>query len=157
MPSASYSDNLDEALSSLRDELPEEGHTLVVGNVMEYAVWLHDREGYYVFNPEKLVEIVRGNLEQVLESGVEFKSDTVELALEKAGFEYVNWLLELEGGTQPPIRSGEGARQATRGGWATITGNLASAFKVKVNDRGVQDLEELGPEPDPERDELEFP
>lgn len=157
MPSANYSDNMDEAMSSLRDELPDEGHTLVVGNVMEYAVWLHDREGYYVFSPEKLVELVRSNVQQVLDSGVEFQSETVELALEKAGFEYINWLLELEGGMQPPIRSGEGPRQATRGGWATITGNLASAFKVKVNDRGVEDLSHLGPDADPEREELDFP
>jgi hypothetical protein len=150
----------------LLDEISEEEHTLTVANVMEYAVYLHDAEGYYVFNDEQLQRISTQKLRGL---DGEPTDEKIEGALQTAAAEYVNWLLDLDNseGTQPPLTPSEAPRgvepgeprQARRGGWADRTHNLAAGYKSQVNDGPVMDHDEAAPEPVEELEEmtLEFP
>jgi len=150
---ADYDDNLDSVLDALEDALPgDSGQEITWGNVMEYAHYLHDSEGYFIFNPQHAAKTVRRNLEEAGAEGP-LNDERIRLALEKSGFEELNWLLEKTGGTQPAVRSGEGTRQARQGGWSDITGMLAASYKFQINGDLVGDAANLVPPPDddPER------
>lgn len=149
-------DNLDEVLDSYDGAFPSQNHTLTVANVMEYARDLHDREGFYVFNDELLQQIVRNKLEEAINAGLGLSDEVAQQALDAAGFEYVNRLLDLVGGVRPPVRPGEGTRQATRGGWATITGNLANSFRHQVDGLSIQKVE-ADIDPETQKPTLDFP
>ncbi len=139
----SVTSNFGEALSSLQAELPTQTHVLTVANVMEYARYLHDKEGFYVFNDQQLARIVREKLNGI--SGG-FTDEAIEGALQTAAAEYVNWLLEQSGATRPPLRANGTRRRARKGGWADVTGNLAAHYKSQVNDGEIVDHDEAAPE-----------
>ena len=149
-------DNLDEVLADYDDVMPRERHVLSVANVMEYARTLHDRHGYYVFNDEQLVQMVRRELAAAIEAGLPLTDRTIVNALDAAGFKYVKWLLRKTGGTQPPVRAGEGPRTARQGGWADVTGNLASGYRHRVDGRMVRSHAGLGPTPTENKPKLPF-
>ena len=120
-----------EYMRSLARMVPEEKrHSLTVKNGMDYAETLHNREGYYVFNDDKMLEIVTDWLEELVESDAELD---VAMALDGAGFEYVNFLRSYVPGTNPPVRESEGVRQPHPGGWSDITNNLRNAYRHRVN------------------------
>jgi hypothetical protein len=149
-------DNFDEALTSVSDELPDEEHTLTVANLMEYAVYLHDKEGFFVFNDAILQKLVREKLKGLLgSSGI--SDEDVNGALETAAAEYVNYLLETIGETRPPLREGGPAREARRGHWADQTGNLAAHYRSRVDDGEVRSHDEAAPEPDEDLSEQTLP
>ena len=150
-----FTDNLSAVLASYEHLFPATGHVLTVANVMEYARYLNDRQGYFVFNNAKLLEIARENIRELMESDAELSDQNIVNALDKAGFEYVNWLLNLSGGVQPPYRAGEGPRQATRGGWATITGNLRASFRHRVDEGKIRKPKTA--KPNPKQTQLTFP
>lgn len=150
----------------LLDELSGEEHVLKVANVMEYAVYLHDAKGYYVFNDEQLQRIADQKIRGL---DGEPTDEKIEGALQTAAAEYVDWLVDMDNdeGMQPPLSPSEAPpgvepgepRDARRGGWADRTGNLAAHYKSQVNDGPVMDHDEVAPEPVEELEEmtLEFP
>lgn len=157
---ASYSDNLGAVLTALAADLPTEEHTVTWANVMEYAHWLHDRHAYFVFNPNHAAQTVRKNLAEVKAAGMTLDDETIRNALDKAGFEEVNWLLEKGHGTQPAVKGDADDRSARQGGWADITGMLAASYRHMVDGEEVRDHGELVPPPSDEEDRpapLSFP
>jgi len=140
----------------LLDEIEEEEHVLKVANVMEYAKYLHDREGFFVFNDEQLQRIAAQKLQGI---DGEPTDEKIEGALQTAAAEYVNWLLEQTGATRPPLKAGGTRRRARKGNWADVTGNLAAHYKSQVNDGPVVDHDEVAPEPDEDLSDetLKFP
>lgn len=157
-------DNFDEALSSVRGELPEEVHDLTVANVMEYAVYLNDMKGFFVFNDGMLQKIVFEKLKGLDEP---FTDEAIEGALQTAAAEYVNWLVDLIAAFRPPLRPSEAPpgvapgqpRKARQGRWADRTGNLAAHYKSQVDDGEVVDHDGAVPTPvvDLEEQVLDFP
>jgi hypothetical protein len=145
-------DNFDEALSSIRGELPSETHELTLANVMEYAVYLHDMKGFFVFNDGMLRKVVVEKLKGLDEP---FTDEAIEGALQTAAAEYVNWLVDLIAAFRPPLRPSEAPpgvppgqpRKARQGRWADRTGNLAAHYKSQVDDGEVVDHDGAAPEP----------
>lgn len=131
----SYSDNIDEVLAWYDENLmPRRGrHTLTLMNVMEYALPLHDKHGYYVLNDEKAAEVVLSWLGELVESGQPVNDTTITKALDGAGYEIIDFLKSLTGQMRPPVRKGQGPRKAHPGGWADVTRNLANAYRHAVN------------------------
>jgi len=151
----SFSSNIGDVLSAMEATALEE-HTLTVANLMEYAVYLHHKEGFYVFNDEQLARIIRQKM-----AGIDgaLSDEKIQGALQTAAAEYINWLLEQTGATRPPLRAGGTRRKARKGNWADVTGNLAAHYKSQVDDRSVTDHTEVAPEPDEDLSDqvLEFP
>jgi hypothetical protein len=143
-------------------------HELVVGNIMEYANYLHFFEGYFVFNPEMLKRITQQKLRSHPEDVGELSDETIEGALQTAAAEYVNWLVDIIQETQPPLTPSEATpstpageeRDARQGHWADRTGNLAAGFRSQVDNAEVVDHSGVAPDPDPPEDPdhvLDFP
>lgn len=115
--------------SLVREMQPQ---TLTLENSMEYARYLQDKEGYYVFNDEVSTRFVRETLDEVSRA-IPITPENVERGLEASGFRIVGYLRSLTGKQQPPIKAGEGYRSAHPGGWADRTGNLNAATRFRVN------------------------
>lgn len=147
----SYSDNLDSAMDSLWEDLPSEGQTVTWANVMEYARALHVRDGYFVLNPKEAAAEVRRQLSKAQAAGKTLDEETISHALDAAGFEHINWLLEKIEETQPPVNAEDDPRQARQGSWSDVTGMLAHGYKHKVNDGEVESHDR--PEGPPDEDE----
>lgn len=154
---ASYESNIDDVLAQL-DELEFEDHTLKVANVMEYAVYLHDMEGYYVFNDRALKKIVTQKWIG-LDADERATDEGIKSVLDTAAGEYVAWLADFTGETQPPVAGEEGTRPARRGSWADRTRNLANHYKSQVDDDSVRDHDDVAPDPTEDLDDqvLDFP
>ncbi len=158
--SVSFTSNISGVLAALVDTGPDESHTLTVANVMEYAVYLHEMKGFFVFNDEQLARIIREKFKAIDEKEDGAISDElIEGALETAAAEYINWLLEQTGATRPPIRADGPRRAARKGHWADRTGNLAAHYKSQIDDGPVRTHEEAAPEPDEDLSDqvLDFP
>lgn len=155
---ASYESNIDDVLAQL-DELEFEDHTLKVANVMEYAVYLHDMEGYYVFNDQALKKIVQQKMIG-LDAQERTTDEGIKSALDTAAGEYVAWLADFIGEKQPAVPEVKGGeRPARRGHWADRTHNLASHYKSQVDDDSVRDHDDVAPDPTEDLDDqvLDFP
>ena len=153
----SYSDNLDDVLDDYEGVKPTQEHEITWANVMEYAIWLQQTQGYFVFSPTEAAKEVRRQLSRLLQTGRPMTDETIVLALEAAGFMHLNWLLEKTGGTRPPVKAGEGRRQARQGGWSDVTGNLANAYKFRINGGALRENPGGSPtEPPPEGSPLPF-
>jgi len=144
-------------IEAVYDATEIEEHVLEVANVMEYALYLHYKEGYYVFNPEQLDRIVREKLQSFAAGAGHYSDKVIEGALQTAAAEYVNWLVDVTGNNekQPPLtpsqmpaeyKPGE-VREAVRGGWATVTGQLAAGFRSRVDDGEVMTHDDAAPDP----------
>lgn len=146
--------NRDE-VEAVYDELQLEDHRLEVANVMEYALYLHYRDGYFVFNNEMLRRIVKQKIESFAEDAGGLSDAVIEGALQTAAAEYVNWLLDVVGETQPPISPSQTPavyapgeiREALRGGWAAVTGQLSAGFRSRVDEGDVMSHEDAAPAP----------
>lgn len=130
----SYSDNLDQFLSGLDGLAPSENHKITFANNMEYARFLHDRKGYWVFNDSRVRKDVVEWLKKVIDAGMPLNDGNIINALDSAGYQYINHLQSLTGKMRPPVKAGQGRRSAHPGGWSDITGNLAGAFTHQVDD-----------------------
>lgn len=67
------------------------------------------------------------------------KGSTMQKAVrisQVVGIETVMYLRSLTDVMRPPVRKGEGPRQAHPGGWADVTGNLANAYGAEVQSFG---------------------
>lgn len=128
-----YRDNIAEVLAGFDDLLKgRDEQTLTMVNNMEYASYLQDKEGYYVFSDEDSLRFVYGGLKATA-AAVPLTRETVALTLEKAGFDIVSHERSLTAKLRPPVKAGDGMRQAHPGGWADITSNLASSYGFRVN------------------------
>lgn len=154
---ASYESNIDDVIAQL-DELEFEDHTLKVANVMEYAVYLHDMEGYYVFNDRALKKIIAQKWIG-LDAEERATDEGITSVLDTAATEYVNWLTDFIGESQPPLAGEESTRPARRGHWADRTRNLANHFKSQVDEGPIRDHDDVAPDPTEDLDEqvLDFP
>jgi len=135
-------------IEAVYDATEIEEHVLEVASVMEYALYLHYKEGYYVFNPEQLDRIVREKLQSFADGAGHYSDKVIEGALQTAAAEYVNWLLDIIEETQPPLKAGGPRRDARQGHWADVTGQLAAGFRSRVDEGDVMDHSSAAPEPD---------
>lgn len=127
-------DNADQFLKEYDKLVPvRKRHTLDLINNMEYAETLHNRHGYYVFNDEHMLETAAQWIRELIESGQPLSVQTIEDALDGAGFEEINFLRSYTNEMRPPVRAGQGPRRAHPGGWSDVTNNLRNAYHHKVN------------------------
>ena len=110
-------------------------HELTVVNAMEYALYLQNRHGMYVFNNAEMLRFARKHFEILTKSGVPATDEAIQRTLEAAAIEYINYLRSTTHELRPPAKKGEGLRAAHPGGWADITGNLNRAYWFLVDDR----------------------
>lgn len=110
-------------------------HTLTIVNPVSYAEDLHNRHGYYVINEDDARERVGQWIRELIESGQPLTNETVAMALDGAGFEATSFLRSYTNEMRPPVRPGQGPRQAHPGGWADITNNLRNGYFHLVNGR----------------------
>lgn len=110
-------------------------HELTIVNAMQYAVYLQDRHGYYVFNNKQLLEYASKHFGLMVKAGIPATDTNIKRALEAAATEYINFLRSTTHEMRPPARTGEGLRAAHPGGWADITGNLNRAYWFMVDGR----------------------
>lgn len=130
-------DNADEFFADLDKLAPKrKSHFLVIQNVMEYAIFLQRKAGFYVFNDEHLVRTCDKWIRGLLRSGKPLTDRNIELALEAAGQEERTFLRSSTGESRPPVRAGEGPRRAHPGHWADVTTNLRAGYQYRVNGKG---------------------
>jgi hypothetical protein len=106
--------------------------TLELESSMEYAQYLQDKEGYYVFSDEVSRREVRDTMNEVARA-IPLTPTNVGRGLEAAGWKIIGYLRSLTSKQQPPIKAGEGWRAAHPGGWADRTGNLNISQRFRVN------------------------
>ena len=135
-------------IEAVYDATEIEEHVLEVASVMEYALYLHYKKGYYVFNPEQLGRIVQKKLQSFAEDAGQYSDEVIEGALQTAAAEYVNWLVDFISKTKPPVKQGGKRREVRRGNWADVTGQLAAGFRSRVDGGDVMDHSSAAPEPD---------
>lgn len=105
-------------------------------NTMNYAGYLHFKDGYFVFSESHLSTNVQawflkvGNVRPFTPALV---SDTMEAIAHTE----INWLRSKTGKTSPPVKMSGAIRQQHPGGWADVTGQLASNYKAHLNGKGL--------------------
>ena len=138
--------NIDAVIAEARRALSQnEGpseHILEVRNTADYAVYVHDREGYYVLNDEALEAAaqhavadrlaVRGQRGEMLTD-----TDMVE-ALGEAADVVVEFYQEVVGTTDQPGRRKRPPRPVHSGGFASDTERLISSYERQVDDGDVK-------------------
>jgi len=129
----SYSDNIDAVLRDMEGFVPSRNHTLNLANNREYARYLHDKAGFYVFSDERLRNDVVEWIRKVIDAGIPLNDENAINALDAAGFQYVDFLQSLTLEMRPPVKKGEGPRRAHPGHWADITRNLANSYVHDVD------------------------
>jgi len=136
-----YEDNLDAVLAGLG--VPADGqelhqtHTLKVLNDAPYAIYVHMREGLYVFDDAVASGIVHKWIADLARQTVMPSRDEIEEALAHAGSEIVDFLQSLTNEMRPPLRKGGPERPAHPGGWANVTEQLVQAYRAQVNGKDV--------------------
>lgn len=137
--------NAQAFLADLAAQVPRSGHELQLETNVEYAEYLQDRHGYFVFNVDHAAETVVQKLREVIDAGLPLSDRNIVLALDAAGFEEVDWLRSHTAEMRPPAvkPNGDltGPRPAHPGGWADITGQLANSYGHRVDGgplKGVQ-------------------
>jgi hypothetical protein len=131
-------DNAEEYARGL-GQSRRKSHELALINHEEYAEVLHAREGYDVLNIDDLEKKAVDWLSEVAASRLPLDDRNIEKALDGAGYDTVNYHQSLISHFQPPLKAGEGPRQAHPGNWADRTRNLANAYRHQVNGGRVVD------------------
>lgn len=132
-----YEDNLDAVLAGLG--VPANGiaagqvHELSVLNDAPHAIYVHMREGLYVFDDAVASGIVHKWIADLARQTVMPSRDEIEEALAHAGSEIIDFLQSLTNEMRPPLRKGEPERPAHPGGWANVTEELVEAYRAQVN------------------------
>ena len=125
-------------LADLDAQVPQRDHTLALETNVEYAVYLQDRHGYFVFNVDHAAETVVSKLQEVLDAGLPLSDRNVALALDAAGYDEVDWMRSHTAEMRPPAvkPNGDvtGPRPAHPGKWADVTGILAGSLGHRVDD-----------------------
>lgn len=141
-----YRDNFQEVNRSLiKLEREMSTQRLTMENNMEYAEHLQNKRGYYVFSDAESGAVVRDGI-QATARALPLTGKNVARSLEKSGFDLVAFYRTITSELRPPVRAGDGMRQAHPGHWADITGNLASSYRFTVN-AGAWKGQETQPEP----------
>lgn len=129
-----YQDNIEQVEAWYEANVPRRAeHELKLINVMEYAQYLQDRHGYWIFNDQLTLSLVIAWLERTIFSGIPLNDAAIALALNSAGDDIIDVLTSVTGQMRPPVKAGDGMRAAYPGGWADVTGNLANAYIHVVN------------------------
>lgn len=81
------------------------------------------------------------DLSKVFASAKNGAGTRAEYTLELVGTRVVNYLRSLTESMRPPVRSGEGPRQAHPGGWADVSGQLAISYHYEVRRLGPTTFE----------------
>lgn len=135
----------DTLLQPWFDELEDlskvKSHTAMIANPIRYAEYLHNREGYFVFNDDMMVKLVEEWIFRgLVASQWVLKDETIEQGIEAGLRAYVDWLREssFQFGTRPPRQKGEGPRAAHRGKWADWTGTLNRGYFFTINGKAQE-------------------
>lgn len=123
-------DNQEEYLKDIQSLTSDRSHSLEFANNTEYAAALHDHEGYSVFADSRLLNVTEKWLRDLVNSDQPLDVRHVQMALDAAGFEGINWHRSYTGKLRPPVRAGEGGRQAHPSplNWADRTGLLKAGY-----------------------------
>lgn len=121
-----------EEYDDMLGEMATGAHSVVLSNNAEYARYLHDREGFYVFNDSHAAQTLVDTMNDVERAGP-MTTQRVETGLEVTGVREVNFLQSVTNEMRPPARTGEGPRAAHPGGWADVTGRLNRSYSIEVN------------------------
>ena len=127
--------NLDRFLRWMDRVTPSRRVVLRLINNMEYASYLQDRDGIFVFNDEHLRRTVVRELRKAFRAGDFPEVNALENVADAAGTEEINYLRSTTGELAPPVRTAEGRREKHPGGWADRTGNLKNAYRHEVESR----------------------
>ncbi len=103
---------------------------LALGNLMDYAVYLHEKEGYSVINVGEWISTVEEFLAAHLASGKPLTEAALAGTMLAATEDTVRYFQEFIPAFQPPLRKGLPERPKHAGGlnWADRTTKLASAY-----------------------------
>lgn len=126
-----YSDNLNVVLRDYERNAPTKSvYRGEVQNTQFYSVWLHEHEGYSVFNNPILLALLRKHLERELKPDRPFDT-SVEMGAKAAMKEYVELIQSRTARMRPPIKAGGPSRPAHPApfNWADRTTDLASSFR----------------------------
>jgi len=127
-------DNADEFLRDYDKLVPKrQFHVLAIENVMVYAVYLHNKLGYFVIDEDKAAQIIADVLDPVVNSNNPLSDRDLERVLENAADMIVQDLQRFSGGTKLPVEFGRRNRPKHSGEWANITTELVSNFYTRVN------------------------
>jgi hypothetical protein len=113
-------------------------HTVKIENVMDYAAFVHYKEGYYVIDEENAAEVIDALLDPILESDEPFSDREIEQLLEAAADEFIQGWQRFINGTKEPVEAGRRRRPKHDGEWANITTELVSNFYTRVNKRRLK-------------------
>ena len=141
---AGSSNNFSKALKRLRREVG--GRTTFrarLSNSADYARPLHDKQGFYVFNPQHFRRSVYLALRGLAKSPASFTRQNVRLAIEAGCVEEIAYLRSLTDEMRPPapvnsagryipVAERTGMRRAHPGHWADVSKNLASSYDHDV-------------------------
>ena len=134
MATPAYTDNIDEVTRYWDSLVPRPSHEIVFENSRPYASYLHDKTGFWLFNnPQAMKTLVRILNETLIARGLPLNDGHIVMALDALGFEYIGWLQTKTGEMRPPVKAGQGDRQAYRGHWSDVTGLLVKAFSHSIN------------------------
>ena len=107
-------------------------HTLELVNTREYARYVHDRDGLYVFNDTHAVRELTDTMEEVERFGP-MTQERVEMGLEATAIREINFLQSVTNEFAAPVNPGEGPRAKHPGNWADDTGQLNRSYTFEVN------------------------
>lgn len=129
-------DNADDYVRGLTGSgLTRRTRSLSMVATMDYAVYLQDRHGYYVFSEDQIEESAVGAIVEVLEVGLPIDDRNLTNALLLAGEESEDFHTRYTSEMRPPVRAGQGWRAAHEGGWSDITNNLKNSIHFLVDGR----------------------
>ena len=129
----SFQDNLDDYLDDLARETPKRKQIVMwLDNESDHAIYLQDRNGYYVVDDAHLMQSVDRVLEAEVTKPVLPAVTDIERSFDEMMEDEVGFLQSFTAEMRPPLRKGQPPRPAHPGHWADVTGDLASSFKTRV-------------------------
>lgn len=116
-------------------------HTLEHENTVEHMEKLHNLEGYYAYNDEKLVSDVVNSLQEVVNSDLPLSDNNLENALEYAGYQSIDFHRSYTGKFKPGVKANDGPREEHPGAWADVSGQGKAGYRFNVNGKAWRDRE----------------
>lgn len=102
------------------------------GNAVAYAVYLQERDGFFVVSDEHLLGTLAAFIGRLLSSGEPLTDATLAEAIDEATTEEVRWLATFVGEMRPPASRGGDERPARQGKWADVSTDLVNGFFARV-------------------------
>ena len=116
-------------------------HRIAVRNNAEYAEHLNKIEGIDVINREKCAQIIQKHLRAMIAAGRQPTPENIELALEAAGWEILDWHRGYTRELAPPLKKGAPMRPKHPAGFADDTHIAMRSYAFEVNGSGEKGSE----------------